>query len=106
MARYVAKPQVDEDLIRDARWIEQDNPDAAERFLEASFEGFEFLARVPEAGVRARFKDERLKDVRFWVLPPPFNKWLVFYRIESDAVSILRVLYGAQNWRREPETFL
>jgi plasmid stabilization system protein ParE len=106
VGQYQAKPQVDEDLVRAAGWIRQDNPDAAERFLDAAFHSFEFLERYPEAGPKCRFRQPRLKEVRFWVLPPPFNKWLVFYRIESDTVYILRVLYGAQNWRDEPESFL
>jgi len=106
MAGYIAKPRVDQDLIRNAGWIERDNPEAAVRFLDTAFKSFEFLARVPEAGIKARFRNERLKDVRFWVMPPPFNKWLIFYRLESRAVCILRVLYGAQNWREEPESFL
>ena len=106
MGHYLARPQVDEDLIRAAEWIKQDNPDAADRFLEAAFHSFEFLERCPKGGPKCRFRQPRLKDVRFWVLPPPFNKWIVFYSMESEAVCILRVLYGAQNWRDEPESFL
>jgi toxin ParE1/3/4 len=103
---YVAKPQVDEDLVTHARWIELDNPEAAQRFLDAAFKSFEFLATFPEAGPKVRFKDERLKDVRFWVLPPPFNRWLVFYRIEHEVVTIIRVLHSSQNWWEEPEGLL
>ena len=106
MADYVAKPEVDEDLISHARWIELDNPDAAQRFLEAAFKSFEFLATFPNAGPKARFKHERLKEVRFWVLPPPFNRWLVFYRIECELITIIRVLHSSQNWREEPEGLL
>lgn len=106
MGAYVAKPQVDEDLVAHARWIELDNPEAARRFLDAAFKSFEFLATFPEAGPKARFKNERLKDIRFWVLPPPFNRWLVFYWIEHDVVTIIRVLHSSQNWREEPEGLL
>ena len=101
MADYVAKPEVDEDLITHAKWIELDNPVAARRFLEAAFKSFEFLASFPEAGPKAQFKHDRLKEIRFWVLPPPFNRWLVFYRIEGDIVTIIRVLHSSQNWREE-----
>jgi len=103
---YVAKPEVDEDLVRHAKWIELDNPEAARRFLEAALKSFEFLASFPEAGPKASFKHERLKDVRFWVLPPPFNRWLVFYTIEREVVTIIRVLHSSQNWREEPEGLL
>ena len=106
MAEYIAKPEVDEDLITHAKWIELDNPDAAQRFLEAAFKSFEFLANFPQAGPKARFKHERLKEVRFWVLPPPFNRWLVFYAIYNELVIIIRVLHSSQNWRDEPEGLL
>jgi len=81
------------------------SPSGEVRFMDTAFKSFEFLARVPEAGIKAQLRNERLKEVRFWVMPPPFNKWLIFYRLESGAVCILRVLYGAQDWREEPESF-
>ena len=105
MGRYLAKPAVDEDLVNQARWIALDNPEAAERFLDTAFKGFEFLARHPEAGPKARLKHPELEGVRFWVLPPPFNRWLVFYRLEPDTVIILRVLHAAQDWRERAEEF-
>jgi plasmid stabilization system protein ParE len=99
VGHYLAKPTVDEDLLRNAKWIAPDNPDAAQRFLNTAFKSFDFLAGFPEAGPKARLKHERLKDIRFWVLSPPFNRWLVFYRIEAGTVVIVRVLNSAQNWR-------
>jgi toxin ParE1/3/4 len=99
VGRYLAKPAVDEDLLQSAKWIALDNPDAAQRFLDTAFKSFEFLAGLPEAGPKARLKHIHLKDIRFWVLPPPFNRWLVFYRVEAEAVVIIRVLHSAQNWR-------
>ena len=69
MGAYVAKPEVDKDLVTHARWIELDNPEAAQRFLDAAFKSFEFLATFPEAGPKGRFKNERLKDIRFGFCP-------------------------------------
>ena len=103
MARYLLQPAVDEDLRLSAEWIALDNPEAARRFLNTAFETFDLLAEFPEAGPKARLKHQRLNEVRFWVLSPPFNHWLVFYRIEVGAVVILRVLYGAQNWQERAE---
>jgi plasmid stabilization system protein ParE len=73
MGRYLARPSVDEDLIAHADWIKQDNPQAARKFLDPAFESFELLAQFPEAGPKARLKPESLKNVRFWVLHPPFS---------------------------------
>jgi len=103
--RYLLGPKVDEDLRLSAAWIKADCPDAGRRFLEAAFESFELLARFPEASPRARLKLARLKDVRFWGLRPPFNRWIVFYQPVGDSVEIIRVLYGTQNWREGPARF-
>jgi hypothetical protein len=46
-----------------------------------------------------------LKGVCFFVLAPPFNRWLIFYKPTSGGVEIQRVLYGNVNWRQEPERF-
>jgi plasmid stabilization system protein ParE len=98
-------PRADEDLIEGARWIRADSPQSARRFLEVAFQTFDRLAEFPESGPVARFKNRRLAGVRFCVLPPPFNRWLIFYQINGREVEILRVIYGTQNWRGNPESF-
>jgi plasmid stabilization system protein ParE len=102
---YRTTPKADEDLIEGARWIRADNPQAARRFLDAAFEAFGRLVEFPESGPVASFRSRRLTNIRFWVLPPPFNCWLVFYRSCGDEVEILRVLFGTQNWRGKPTSF-
>jgi len=49
--------------------MERDNPEAAVRFPDRAFKSFEFLIQVPEAGIKTRLRNARLKDVRFWVVP-------------------------------------
>ena len=98
-------PRADEDLVEGARWIHADNPQAAHRFLDTAFETFDRLAKFPESSPLARLRNRRLTGVRFCVLPPPFNRWLIFYRIISDEVEIIRVIYGTQNWRGNPASF-
>ena len=105
MKGYRTTPKADEDLIEGARWIRADNPQAARRFLDAAFDAFDRLAEFPESGPVASFKNRRLANIRFWVLPPPFNRWLVFYRPSRREVEILRVVYGTQNWRSNPSSF-
>jgi len=100
-----ASPETDEDLIAAREFIAADNETAARDFLDAAFEAFDRLAQFPEMGPRVRFKHRALKGVRFFVLPPPFNRWLIFYQPAGDGVDIKRVLYGNVNWRQEPERF-
>lgn len=105
MSGYQTTPRAEEDLIESARWIRADNPQAARQFLNTAFEAFERLGKFPESGPVARLKDRRLTSVRFCVLPPPFNRWLIFYRIGQQDIEILRVIYGTQNWRGNPASF-
>ena len=105
MKPYKARPRADEDLVEGAKWIFADNPQAARRFLDVVFETFDRLAEFPESGPLARLKNHRLVGVRFCVLPPPFNRWLIFYQIVNSEVEILRVIYGTQNWRGNPASF-
>jgi plasmid stabilization system protein ParE len=97
-------PAADMDLIAGRKWIEADNPEAAQRLLKTARECFDRLAQFPESGPLARLKGKEFEGLRFTVLLPPFNKWLVFYRI-GEIVEIIRVLYGTQDWRGEPERF-
>ena len=105
MTGYHTRPKADDDLVAGARWILADNPEAAQRFLNAAFAVFDRLVKFPESGPLARLKNRRLVGVRFSVMPPPFNRWLVFYRLSEGEVEILRVIYGTQNWRANPASF-
>jgi plasmid stabilization system protein ParE len=97
-------PETDADLIRGREWIELDNPEAAQQFLQTARDCFDRLAQFPEVGMLARLKGKEFEGIRFCVLSPPFNKWLAFYRI-TKSIEIIRVLYGVQNWRQTPERF-
>jgi plasmid stabilization system protein ParE len=102
---WQASPETDEDLIAARDFIAADNEKAARDFLDAAFEAFDRLAQFPEMGPQARFKHRALEGVRFFVMAPPFNRWLIFYQPGSKGVEIKRVLYGNVNWRQEPERY-
>jgi plasmid stabilization system protein ParE len=102
---WQAPPETGEDLIAARDFIAADNQESARDFLDAAFEAFDRLAQFPEIGPLARFKHRTLKGVRFFVLAPPFNRWLIFYKPVNKGVEIQRVLYGNVNWRQEPERF-
>jgi plasmid stabilization system protein ParE len=100
-----ASPETDEDLIAGRDFIAADNESAARDFLDAAFKAFDLLAQFPEMGPKARFKHRALKGVRFFVLAPPFNRWMIFYQPTEKGVEVKRVLYGNVNWRQEPGRF-
>jgi plasmid stabilization system protein ParE len=102
---WLASEKTDDDLIAAREFIAADNERAACDFLDAVFETFEQLAKFPKMGPAARFKPTSLKSVRYFVLPPPFSRWLIFYQPTINGVDIKRVLYGNINWREEPMRF-
>jgi plasmid stabilization system protein ParE len=103
--KWQASPEVDEDLIESRNFIRADSDVAARAFLNTAFETFDLLGNFPEMGPRARLRSKKLRDLRFFVLAPPFNKWIVFYRVTDYGAGIVRVLHGSMNWRQEPERF-
>ena len=102
---WTASPEVDADLIAARDFLAADNELAALDFLDAAFEAFDLLAQFPEMGALARFNHSSLKGMRFFVIAPPFNRWLIFYETVRGGVEIKRVLYGNVNWRQEPQRF-
>ena len=56
-------------------------------------------------GLARGFVRKKLRDLRFFVMPPPYNRWIVFYRVTDYGVGIVRVLHGSTNWRQELERF-
>lgn len=103
--KWQASPEVDEDLIEGRDFIRADNDVAARAFLNAAFETFDLFGDFPEMGPRVRLRSKKLRDLRFFVMPPPFSKWIVFYRVTDYGAGIARVLHGSMNWRQEPERF-
>ena len=88
-----------DDLPAVYAFIARDNPKAAEEVLNAVEASFEQLARQPECGVIYPTRNPQLQDVR--MLPVnAFPNYLIFYRIEADAVRVLYVLHGARHLRR------
>jgi len=88
-------------------YIAQDNPEAADRVLEAIQKTFEQIAQQPDVGVIYRTRNTKLQSIR--MLPVSrFPQYLVFYRMQTNTVRILYVLHGAQHivrlFQRKPRT--
>jgi toxin ParE1/3/4 len=82
------------DLQAAARFIRRDNPEAAQAFLEAVYDTFEFLARNP--GIGRRRADLGFPGVRSWRVYG-FGRYLIFYTETPDRIQIWRVLHGARD---------
>lgn len=88
-----------DDLPAIYAFIARDNPEAAERVLEAVQGTFDQLAQQPQCGVHYPTRNPKLADVR--MLPVNgFANYLIFYRLEADAIRVLYVVHGARHLPR------
>jgi toxin ParE1/3/4 len=98
--RIERHPAVIEDDLPDIyAYIARDRPDVAERVLEAVSDTFALIAEHPESGILYPAAKPDLGCVR--MLPVTgWNQYLIFYRIDAEAIRILYVVHGARHLPR------
>lgn len=87
MSQVVKRPLAETDLDEIWWYIAQDNPDAADRFLDKIEERCRTLAQFPNLGVS---RDELHPGLRSL----PVGKYLIFYLIIEGGIEVVRVLPG------------
>ena len=75
------------------RYIAQDDPGASQKFVGEILKRCESLADMPHMG-RER------AELRDGLRALPFRDYLIFYRIISDTVEVLRVIHDARDIER------
>lgn len=85
-----------EDL--DLVWIHiaRDNPEAADRVLNAAYETCKMLADHPQLGRLRELPGIVSKSIRSFVITG-YPNYVIFYRALPDGIQIVRVLHGARN---------
>ncbi|HKW65231.1 MAG TPA: type II toxin-antitoxin system RelE/ParE family toxin [Candidatus Acidoferrum sp.] len=96
MTHYQFTPQALDDLFEIWSYIAEDNAAAADYVEEAIYDACEFLARSPLAG-RVR-KDLTAHPVRFWLVPP-FPNYFIVYDPGAKPLEVIRILHRARNIR-------
>jgi plasmid stabilization system protein ParE len=94
--KIIRKPRVDRDLVEHYLFIAVDKMAPAEEFLRVAEEGFHRPAAHPGAGREWASKLPHLEGIRFYPLPAPYRRYLVFYRPIEGGVEVLTVLRGEQ----------
>jgi toxin ParE1/3/4 len=79
--------------------INQNNPEAATRFLAAIDRTVERLGEHPFIGRIRRFRAKDLQDIRSWRVDD-FENYLIFYRVTKQRLEVLRIKHGAMNFPR------
>jgi toxin ParE1/3/4 len=88
---YVLTGQAKKDLEEINHFIAEDDPQAANRFLDAFERKCQMLAQFPEMG-------RRWDDINPPLRSFPLGKYLIFYRLIEEGVEIVRVLSGYRDF--------
>ncbi len=84
------------DLADLAFYLGQDDPDVADRFLDAFEAAAERLAQMPYIGVAHPVKAPALFGLRRWPIKG-FEKCVIFYLVFEDSIDIVRVLHTSRD---------
>ena len=84
-------PEAADDLERIVIRVRQDNPRGARQLADTIYQRCADLRLFPNRGRRGRVAGTR----ELVLAPLPF---IVVYRVKAEAVEIVRIYHGAQNW--------
>jgi len=84
-------------------YLEQRSETVASRFADSINKTFDLLSRMPYLGELHPFKDPTMQNIRIWRVKG-FPNHLIFYRVESERIVIVRLRHGATNYMEEFES--
>jgi toxin ParE1/3/4 len=87
MPKVLKRPLAENDLEEIWWYIAQDDPDAADSFLDKIEACCQALAQFPQMG---RSRDELHAGLR----SIPVGRYLIFYLVIPDGIEVVRVLHG------------
>lgn len=90
MSKLQLSEAAEQDLIDIWRFIARDSDANADHFVDRLHRSFERYATQPEMATLVRLEAENL---RYFSV----GNYVVFYRSDDRAITILRVLHGARN---------
>ena len=102
MSRAVAKAaDFKQDFaLRFAWYVDEAGPEVARRFQSALDQTLSKLANRPDLGRPRNFRNPRLQGLRSLPVERPFNRLLIFYHADSDALHSVRLIHGARDLPR------
>lgn len=91
-------PQAAEDLLEIKNYIENElqNPTAAHNTVLNIVETYENLSTLVEAGIPVERYIPFPTDYKFVLA----NNYSIFYRIDGDIVSVIRIMYSKRDFAR------
>ena len=74
--------------------------DVAWRFQTALDRSLAKLSIHPDLGRLRHFRHLKLRGLRSYPVEQPFEKLLLFYRADEEALYVVRLMHGARNLPR------
>lgn len=89
------------DMARRVDWYrDHASPEIAERFVDTVQQTLQTLTQTPALG-RLRFANQpELAGLRSWRVVRPFQRHLIFYRIDAEDLLAERLIHGARDLPR------
>jgi toxin ParE1/3/4 len=84
-------PEAADDLEGIVRYIQHDSPEVARKVAAIIIDAVGDLSTFPKRGRTGRIEGTR--ELVVGRLP-----WIAVYRVRDDAVEVVRIYHGAQNW--------
>jgi len=84
-------PEAADDLERIVQPVKRDSPDVARKGLPSLLTPSGGLSMFPKRGRVGRIEGTR--ELVVSALP-----WIAVYRVRDDAVEVVRIYHGAQDW--------
>jgi len=94
--QLVRRRAAEDDVAEQLTYLAGERPAVAHRYAIALEDAFERIKTMPEIGVLRPYRARRLKGVRVWPVPG-FRRFLIFYRVTSKTVEVIRVLHSARD---------
>jgi toxin ParE1/3/4 len=89
------------DFEQQARWyVREAGEEVARKYLRALEATLLGLCEHPAMGRVRRFRHAQLRGLRSFRVEPPFNRHLIFYRVDTSLLYAERVMHGARNLPR------
>ena len=86
-----------DDIVEQAEWYElRGDTRLSKRWERSVYLSIYRLLRHPHSGALCTFKSAGLRGIRRAHVPA-FPRHLVFYRVENDQITVLRVIHGARD---------
>lgn len=90
MSEIRISPRARADLIEIWNYIADDSQANADAFVDKLYETIESLGRHPGSGRR---RDELAPGIQSF----PYGRYMIFYRVVTSSIEIVRVLHGARD---------